>query len=223
MTITDKFTGNVGSVALANGDGIAAVIARMNAVFATQRMRLLATKSVDNRVQVTASDPGGAAGFTVAYTAGAGGDGTATLGIAAGATVGLNVAGTINGVAATGSGQILVGATGDASEGLSIRYAGSTARAAGTVRYTLGVMGTLSRLASRMASDTGSTSDAQVERLSAQATSFDRQSVDIQARLDARRVALTKQFIAMEAAIAKANAIGTSLSAQITALQAQTR
>ena len=223
MTITDTFTGKIGAIAIANGDGIDTLIARLNAAFATQRMRLFASKTVDNRVRLTASDPGSAAGFTVAYTPGAGGDGTAMLGLAAGATVGLNVAGTINGVAATGNGQLLTGAKGDASEGLAVRYAGTTARAAGTVRFTLGVMGTLARLTSRMASDTGSTSDAQVETLTARADALDRHATDIQARLDARKEALTRQFIAMEASIAKVNAIGSSLASQITSLQAQTR
>ena len=223
MTLTDAFTGKTGAITIANGDGIDAVVARLNALFATQRMRLAAAKTVDGRVRLTASDPGSAAGFTIAYTPGAGGDGTAMLGLAAGASTGLNVAGTINGVAATGNGQLLTGAAGNAAEGLAIRYTGTAARAAGTVRFTLGVMGTLGQLTSRMASDTGSTTDAQVASLTARADSLDRRTTDIQARLDARREALTKQFIAMESAIARASAIGSSLASQITSLQQQTR
>ncbi|MBI2795773.1 MAG: flagellar filament capping protein FliD [Gemmatimonadetes bacterium] len=221
MTLTDAFTGNSGSVTIANGDSLDTVVARLNAVFATQKMRLAAVKTLDSRLRITASDPGSAAGFTIAYTPGAGGDGTALLGLAAGSTAGLNVAGTINGVAGTGNGQVLTGAAGDASEGLSIRYSGTTARAVGTVRFTLGVMGRLGRLVASMGTDAGSTSEAQALALTSQADALDRRVTDIQARLDARRQALVKQFTAMETAIAKAQSIGSTLASQLTSLQNQ--
>ena len=70
-------------------------------------------------------------------TPGAGGDGTASLGLAAGTYAGTDVVGTINGVAGIGRGQFLTGAKGDASEGVTIQYTGSAVRAVGTLALSL--------------------------------------------------------------------------------------
>ena len=66
-----------------------------------------------------------------------GGSGQANLGLGLG-TVGQDTIGTINGVAASGSGQFLTGATGDASEGLQIKISGGGIGARGTVNYSQG-------------------------------------------------------------------------------------
>ncbi len=55
-------------------------------------------------------------------------------------TAGLNVSGTINGEAATGSGQILTGNTDNANtEGLSVKYTGMDTGDIGTIKFTTGV------------------------------------------------------------------------------------
>ena len=46
---------------------------------------------------------------------------------------------------------------------------------------------------------------------------------DIQRRLDGRRASLTAQFIAMEAALSRAQALGAALTAQVNALQSTSR
>ena len=51
---------------------------------------------------------------------------------------GLDVAGSINGKIAVGSGKTLTGATGDASEGLAVSISGTTLGARGTVNYSQG-------------------------------------------------------------------------------------
>ena len=223
MTITDGFTGAVASVSLANGDGIDAVINRMNGAFAAQGLTVTAGKTVDGRLQLTSRDYGSAGALTVAYTPGAGGDGTALLGIAAGSRSGLNVAGTIHGVVALGSGQSLTGAAGDASEGLVIRYTGTTARAAGTVRFSQGLNGVLARLAATMAAGSTSVTDQRITALERSVTDFAKQITTQQARLDAHRASLTRQFVAMESAIARTNAIASSLNSQINSLNSQPR
>ncbi|MBI3792858.1 MAG: flagellar filament capping protein FliD [Gemmatimonadetes bacterium] len=223
MTVTDASTGRTTSVSLANGDALATVVARLNAAFSANGLALTAGATNDNRLQLTARDFGSTAGFTIAYTPGAGGDGTAALGLAAGRTSGLDVAGTINGKLATGSGQALTGAKGDASEGLVVRYTGTTARAAGTVRFSQGLGGALTALATNMAAGAGSTSDARIATLQTRMDDLDRQVTDQQQRLDNRKKALTAQFIAMESAIAKSNSLASALTAQMNALTAQTK
>jgi flagellar hook-associated protein 2 len=222
MTITDASTGKVANISLANGDAIDTVIARMNATFAAQGL-LLQASNVGGAVQLGASDYGSAAGFTIAYTPGAGGDGTAALGLAAGTTKGLDVAGTINGKVGTGSGQSLSGAKGDASEGLVVRYTGTVARAAGTVRFSQGLNGILAQIGTTLAAGSSSSTDARITTLQTRMDNLDRQIADQQTRLDTRKKTLTAQFIAMEAAVAKTNALSSSLTAQMNALTNQTK
>lgn len=224
MTITDRSGGSVASILLANGDSIDTVVARLNAEFGARGLGISASKSVDSRLRLQAADFGSAAGFTLAYTPGVGGDGTAALGLAAGVTSGLDVAGTINGIAGTGAGQALTGGSGDASDGLVVRYTGTTARAAGTVRFSLGINGLVARLADALSAggstSTGGTSntDTQITNLQKRISSLALQVNDVQSRLDARKATLTKQFIAMESAIARTNAIAASLTSQINGL-----
>lgn len=59
---------------------------------------------------------------------------------------GVNVAGTINGADATGSGQTMTGATGNAAEGLQIKISGGATGARGTVDFSHGYAYRLSEL-----------------------------------------------------------------------------
>lgn len=217
MSITDASTGRSASILLADGDDLTAIVQRLNSSFVGQGMRLTAERTDDDRIRLVSADYGTEGGFTIAYTPGDGGDGTAQLGLAAGAHAGLDVAGTIDGAVATGKGQMLTGATGSATEGLVVRFTGVDARAAGTVALTLGVGGMLARAAQLLASDSSGAA-VQVTSTSTQADALDPRLDDIQKRLDARRDALIRQFVAMEGALAKSQALSAALVAQINAL-----
>jgi flagellar hook-associated protein 2 len=223
MSITDASSGLTGSIALANGDTLTQAVQRLNSMFSTQKLRLTAEATTDNRLKISASDYGTTGGFTAAYTAGAGGNGTGMLGITAQAYAGLDVAGTINGLAGSGKGQYLTGGSGDASESLIIRYTGTTARAAGTVAFSLGAGGVVERNAIALAaSNTGSVA-VQAATAKTQADNLQIRINDIQQRLDTRKATLTKQFIDMETAMSKAQAIGNQLTTQLNQLQQQSR
>ncbi len=72
------------------------------------------------------------------------GNAAANLGIDTGvSTAGLDVAGTIGGNAATGSGQKLTGNTGTAVEGLALTVLGTTTGSRGTFTYSLGTAETI--------------------------------------------------------------------------------
>jgi flagellar hook-associated protein 2 len=181
---------------------------------------LAAERTVGGELRVVSSEFGTAGGFTVAYTPGVGGDGTALLGIAAGAVTGLDVAGTINGVAGTGRGLNLTGAAGNAASGLVVRFSGTAPRAAGTVSFGLGVGGLLARLANEIAAESGSAAE-QGRTATLQADAIDPRLDDIQKRLDARRDALIRQFVAMEGALARTQALSGALTAQLNSLNSQ--
>lgn len=216
MTITDVASGNSGSVALANGDDVATVVAKLNNSFTANRMSLVATSS-GGAIKITAAEYGTTGGFSVAYTPGSA-DGTAALGIAAGSYTGLDVAGTIGGLAATGSGRRLTGATDTAVEGMQLTYLGSTARAAGTVAFSIGVGGMLHVAAAAIAL----AGEGQAATLSSNATTsasaLDFRITTAQDRVAKRRAQLIRQFIAMESAMSKAQSLSASLNSQINSL-----
>ena len=108
----------------------------------------LTASAVGNDVKITHGAYGATPGFSVGYAAG-GTDGTAQLGITATTYNGVDVAGTIGGFAATGSGQQLVADADTAVEGLHVSYTGTTARAAGDVTLTVGTGALLERLMSQ--------------------------------------------------------------------------
>jgi len=184
-------------------------------------MRLIASKTAGSRLTIGSLDYGTTGGFSVAYTPGAGGDGTAALGILAQQYSGLDVGGTINGRAATGSGQILAGAKGDASESVFIKYTGATARAAGPLAFSLGVGGKLASISDGIAADNSGTAATLSSAATTQASDLGTRIAAIQTRLDARKAQLTAQFIAMESAMSKAQSLGSYLTSQMNALQAQ--
>jgi flagellar hook-associated protein 2 len=216
MSITDASSGNTGTVLLSNGDSLAKIVASLNSQFTTKNMNLVASAS-GGAVKITSNDYGTTGGFTVGYTPGTG-DGTAQLGISATSYAGLNVAGTIGGVAATGFGRTLTGATGSASEGMQLTYTGNTARAAGTVAYSVGMGGMLYNVAANIARDVDGQAATLSTNATTQASALDDRILAAQERLARRKDQLTAQFIAMESAMSKAQSLSTALSSAINGL-----
>lgn len=218
MSVMDSSTGLTANVQLANGDTVDTIVAKWNAAFSASKMGVTASKSGNDLV--FKSDQYGSAGtLTTSFTAG-GTDGTAQLGIAAGVTTGTDVMGTIGGLVATGSGQLLTGIAGGATEGLSIRYAGSAAGNQGTVTFVLGISGALYNAADIIAR-AGGTVNTQLDALQSRITSLQNRADTIQQSLDRRRESLTNQFIAMETALGRLQAQGSSITGFINSLNAK--
>lgn len=121
---------------------------------------------------------------------------TDLLGGAPVTSTGLDAAGSINGVAASGAGQSLTGATGDASEGLHIEIAGGTTGARGTVNFSRGYADKLNTLASSFLDDTGAISsrtngiNISITDIGHQRDAMNRRLVDIESRYRAQFTAL---------------------------------
>ncbi|RMH11887.1 MAG: hypothetical protein D6701_14400 [Gemmatimonadetes bacterium] len=178
---------------------------------------------------ITASDSGGqlklehadygsAAGFTVGYTAG-GSDGSASLGLSAGTTTGLDVQGTIGGLAATGSGQLLQGTTGTAAEGLIIRVDSADTGLLGTFTFSRGVA-SLAELVTEnlLGTDVGSIQDV-VDGLDESIQRIEDRIADFEDRLERRRQSLLARFTALEEALARAQSQGQFLTSALAGLQ----
>lgn len=220
LTITDAASGATGSIALTNGDTIDAIVTKLNTAFGSNRMTLQASKS-GNELVITGTRYGSAASFTVAYTAG-GADGSAQLGIAASTVAGTDVAGTIGGLPATGSGQILTGNQLGATEGLALTYTGTALGAIGSVNFTLGVSGMLTNASDLLIEPNGPLI-AQTGNLETALRTLQTRADTVQQSLDRRRQALVRQFVEMERAISQIQAQGTSIGSFITSMQAAAR
>ncbi|MEO8600791.1 MAG: flagellar filament capping protein FliD, partial [bacterium] len=152
-----------------------------------------------------------------------GGTGQANLNFGVGATIlaGLDTAGTINGVAATGSGQTLNGAIGNASEGLSLKITGGSIGARGTINYSQGYAYQFDKLATTLLGAEGPIAsrtdgiNASLKSLEKSRTSISAQLVNIEKRYRA-------QFTALDVLLNSMNTTSTYLTQQLAALASST-
>jgi flagellar hook-associated protein 2 len=216
MSVTDSSTGATTSVQLANGDTIDMIVAKWNAALSAVKGSDITASKNGNDLVLTSGQYGTASTITTAFTAG-GADGTAQLGMAAGVVTGTDIAGTLGGLVATGSGQLLTGVAGGATEGLAIRYTGSTTGNQGTVTFVLGVSGALYNAADVIAR-AGGTVNTQQDALQRRVADLQARADTVTQSLERRREALTKQFIAMETALSRIQQQGTAITGFLTAL-----
>jgi flagellar hook-associated protein 2 len=217
LTIVDGFSNKSTNITLATGDDASTIAVKLNGVFAAQGM-LLQASVVSGALTIASSQYGTSASFTLSYDAG---DTTsaAQLGIAAQKYTGTNVAGTINGVAATGLGQTLTSAIGSATEGLVVRYSGTLLGAIGTAKVVVGTGALMSRLASSYTRSGDGLVATNTTQLGTEVTNLQTRSDSVSEKLANRKAALLKQFAAMEAALSTIQNQGNQLTSMITALQ----
>jgi len=134
------------------------------------------------------------------------------------ATTGLDVAGTIGGFAATGSGQVLSGAVGTPIEGLRLLIGGGASGDRGTIVFGQGFAARLDQMIGQALDAEGS--------IEARTSGLQKTIADIQAREDAFNQRMTqveanytKQFNALDTLISALNTQSTYLTQQFAALQ----
>ena len=146
--------------------------------------------------------------------------GTAAAGLFGGAptaTDGLDVAGTIGGVAAVGSGQVLTGATGSPSEGLKLTIAGGLVGARGTFTYAQGIGYGLDQVLTTVLGSTGAVK-SRTDGLQNTIKDMDKRKDALQARLDRVEQAYLRQFNALDGQLAALSAMSTYLGQQLDSL-----
>jgi flagellar hook-associated protein 2 len=115
---------------------------------------------------------------------------------------GSNVAGTINGEAATGSGQILKGNTGNANtEGLSIKYTGTSTGDAGTIKLTIGTADLFSRILFNITDSYDGYVTFKKTSLQNSIDGFKTKIVQMEAQLERKKEMMINRFVAMEIAL----------------------
>ncbi len=145
--------------------------------------------------------------------------GGTALGLATATQVyGVNVAGTINGVSATGSAQTLALASdGDNADGLSVLYTGTTATTA-NFTLTLGIGDLLDRQLGFITNSTDGYVTFKQTSLGDSIDSYDTQIEQLNAWLERKTEMMINRFVAMELAMSKIQNQSSWLTGQVNAL-----
>jgi len=138
------------------------------------------------------------------------------LSVAAG-TDGVDIVGTINGVAASGNGQVLTAASGDDSEGIRITVGGTATGSRGSVTYIEGVGEQFVDMITRFISTDGSLT-AKNDRLTAELALIAEERVDLNERIESLTARLARQFTAADIIISQLNSTADFVKQQLDAL-----
>jgi flagellar hook-associated protein 2 len=131
---------------------------------------------------------------------------------------GTDVAGTINGEAATGSGQNLTGNTGETNvAGLVLKYTDSATGNVGNIKFTVGVAELFDRTLFNITDATSGYLTFKTKSLSESIKNMDTNITDMESRLNLRMNAMTAKFQAMELALSKFQSMSSWLTGQLTA------
>ncbi|MGB2832681.1 MAG: flagellar filament capping protein FliD [Methylotenera sp.] len=131
----------------------------------------------------------------------------------------LNTVGTINGVAASGIGRNLVGATNDASEGVNIKVSGGALGARGTVTFTRGYAAQLDSMISNLLSSDGILA-ARTDGIKSSITRLDKQTDAINVRLTSVEARYRAQFTRLDSVLSSMQTTSSFLTQQINSLNA---
>lgn len=136
------------------------------------------------------------------------------------AVAGKDVAGTINGAAATGRGQVLTGsAAGNAAEGLALLIQGDTTGARGDINLSVGYAAQLNILVKDMVSDTGILA-SKTEGLTDSVKRVTKQEEALAVRMTAVEARYRAQFVALDVLVSQLQSTQSYLSQQLAAISA---
>ena len=174
-------------------------------------MQLSASAS-GNFLQLTSSDYGSGASFSISQSAN-------NLGIVDQAYAGIDVAGTIDGQAATGSGQVLT-ASGGNVDGAVLIYTGTATGNVGDVTVTLGLGATMADMLETYTYPITGLIQLTLDSSSGTYDSLQDQIDALNIQLEMERERLMNSFLALEKFMSQTNAQGAWLSQQISAMSA---
>jgi len=204
VTLTAKAYASAGALALelqSQINGNAAFSAAGNTVTASSSGGVITLTS--NRYGSTSS---------VSVTGGSGADNL--LGASRTQTDGVDVAGTIGALAATGTGQTLKGATGSDADGLQVLVAGGATGSRGTVSYSQGVAYQLKQLAGNFLDPHGSLAN-RTDGINSSIKDIGKRRDMLNARLAIIEQNYRQQFTALDAMLSSMNQTSTYLTQQL--------
>jgi len=174
-------------------------------------MSMTASADAGNHLVLTHDNYGSDYTFTISETADLLWSGNQTV------ANGENVAGTINGEAATGSGQILTGDEGETNvEGLAVLYSGTAENIdAGTVKLTVGTADLFSRSLYYITDIYEGYVDFKLDSLQDQIDDYETKMAAREALLERRKENLVNRFVMMETALSRIQNQSAWLQSQI--------
>jgi len=192
--------GTTASITLSSGTyaSAAALAAELQSKLNGTVALTLAGRSVEvseNAGVLTLTSSRYGAGTTVASATG-----TAALGLfgaSPASTIGVDAAGTLDGVAATADGQILIAAATGATAGLQLRVASSVTGAHGTLSFGRGLAAQFARLMDNFL-DTTSGIDTRIEGMNASLKTNQQRQDAFEARMTGVEARLRNQFTALD-------------------------
>lgn len=129
-------------------------------------------------------------------------------------TAGLNVAGTIGGVAATGAGAVLTAASTSDAKGLKLTIGGTATGSRGTVAFTRGINNQLDLLFDKVLASTGGLA-TRIKSYNTQLQTITDKKADQELRWAAVKARYSHQFNALDSLVSKLNSTGSFLSQQL--------
>lgn len=207
----DDFT-----VTLTLGSTPAQVVQQLNSRFATQGVGLVASES--GGVITVESDDYGADYFVSVFSDRAAGAGTTQFGTATSSSTGVDIAGLINGNAASGTGALLSSSTGP-TDGLVVRYTGVDTGVVGTLALTSGIGDLFTQAADRINSGEDSILGVKNESLQDQIDRLNDQISRKNAQIGRTQTRLEREFANLEVTLAQLQSQATFLTNQLAQLQ----
>ncbi|MES2049019.1 MAG: flagellar filament capping protein FliD [Pseudomonadota bacterium] len=215
-------------------DGITAAVSLAAGSYTSSQLATLIQTSVNGTTafsnsgaKITASITGG--GFLQLQSTAYGtisnvtlADGTGTTAASLSGTIltgaaGVNVAGSINGATATGSGQFLTGTPGTPAEGLKVLVSGGNIGARGTINFSRGYASQLTTLFETITGSAGSISST-TDGVNKSIKDIGKQRELLTSRLIDTEARYRKQFTALDRIISGLNNTSTFLTQQLSAL-----
>lgn len=179
--------------------------------FSTAGVSVSVSADTNGILSITSNRYGSASNVSVS------GDGASNLFATSTSTAGIDVAGTIDGVTATGSGQTLTGAVGSATEGLALSITGGATGSRGTVNFSQGYAYTLNSLIGNFLGSGGMIT-GQTDGLNRSIKDIDNQRTDMNSQLADIEKRYRAQFTALDVTISNMTSTSNYLTQQLAAL-----
>ena len=188
------------SVSLSAGDTLSDVVNQLNSAFATQGVRLRALSS-GGTLNIRTTEYGEDMFFTVVSDTASGAN-TTRIGTTVLDDTGVDIAGTIAGVAGTGNANVLTAATDSDLAGLAMTYTGSATGVVGDVTLTTGVGTAFSEAVSGLNEGGDSIIGVRNRSIQNQIDQIEERIADREEQVARTRTRLEEQFAALEVQLA---------------------
>jgi flagellar hook-associated protein 2 len=223
-TLTVSLGSTSAAYTTAAGQSLSSVADGLNAAFASQGLALSAQVVNGNQLKLVSTAYGSATSFTVSTSSTAAG----TLGLTGSSSSatfsGTDVAGTINGVAATGRGQFLAApATDPTLAGLVLQVTASgisSPTSLGTFSYTPGLAQVMSSVADAMSKPVSGSITQTVSNLQQQSTSITPQIQMYQQIVNREQQLLMAKYATMESVLGSLKNQSSALAGELATIQA---